>query len=240
MSRQFLIGIYKETRNNAPEYKGQTRRLSLLLKIDEPKKRGECIISVENIDTLNFAEKLVQEGYNPLVLNMASFQSKGGGVENGAIAQEENLFRRSNYYKAIPDSFYPLHKEDMILSTDVTVFRNDFYEYIKNPFDVDMIAMAAIKNPKLKEDDTYFNEDDHELMDAKIKSIFLCALYNKNDSVLLSALGCGAYHNNPYIVAKIFKKYVDKYKPYFRFIAFGILGINENYSVFRKIISGED
>ncbi len=43
-------------------------------------------------DCLEVAEMLLNEGYNPAVLNMANRQVPGGGVIGGAGAQEENLF----------------------------------------------------------------------------------------------------------------------------------------------------
>lgn len=40
---------------------------------------------------------------NPLVLNMASPKRPGGGFRNGSAAQEENIFRRSNYFQVLED-----------------------------------------------------------------------------------------------------------------------------------------
>ena len=58
---------------------------------------------IENSDTFDMAIKYVnnKQGLNPLVLNMASDYKPGGGVETGSKAQEEDLFRRSNYYQTV-------------------------------------------------------------------------------------------------------------------------------------------
>ena len=66
-----------------------------------PTMINETIVKVENIDCLLAAENLLKEGYHPAVLNMASRQNPGGGVQNGAGAQEENLFRRSNLFQSL-------------------------------------------------------------------------------------------------------------------------------------------
>ena len=47
------------------------------------------------------------------VLNMASSKRKGGGVENGSMAQEECLFRCSNLF-TIQDNLYPIQKDQYI------------------------------------------------------------------------------------------------------------------------------
>ena len=62
-----------------------------------PTINGETIVKVENIDCLLAAEQMLKEGYHPAVLNMAGRQNPGGGVQTGAGAQEENLYRRSDY-----------------------------------------------------------------------------------------------------------------------------------------------
>jgi hypothetical protein len=50
-------------------------------------------ISVNNLSTLRMASELCQQGYRPLVLDMASAYHAGGGVRNGHNSQEEILCR---------------------------------------------------------------------------------------------------------------------------------------------------
>ena len=66
-----------------------------------PTIHGKTIVKIENIDCLLAAEKLLNDGYHPAVLNMASRQNPGGGVQTGAGAQEENLFRRTNLFQSL-------------------------------------------------------------------------------------------------------------------------------------------
>ena len=61
-------------------------------------------IEIENIDCLYAAEELVKQGFNPCVLNMASFHTPGGGVTRGSAAQEEDIFRRTNIFRS-PSNF---------------------------------------------------------------------------------------------------------------------------------------
>ena len=66
-----------------------------------PTIHGKTFVKIENIDCLLAAEKLLNDGYHPAVLNMASRQNPGGGVQTGAGAQEENLFRRTNLFQSL-------------------------------------------------------------------------------------------------------------------------------------------
>lgn len=70
----------------------------------EPKLEKQYI-QVVSEDTLDAAKYLIDEGYHPLVLNMASDFKPGGGCRSGAQAQEEQCCYRSNYLVSL-DSKY--------------------------------------------------------------------------------------------------------------------------------------
>ncbi len=63
-----------------------------------PTIEGETKIIVENDDSIHCGHQLQKEGYNPMVLNLASRRNPGGGVLNGSRAQEESLFRCTNLF----------------------------------------------------------------------------------------------------------------------------------------------
>jgi uncharacterized protein (TIGR02452 family) len=94
--------------------------------------------SVINADCLKTAEILSKAGLNPCVLNLASRHNPGGGVINGAGAQEENIFRRTNLFLSLYQfasyaneygikkhlKSYPLDTNTKgIYSADIMVFR---------------------------------------------------------------------------------------------------------------------
>lgn len=129
----------------------------------------ETKLSVVNNDCLVVGKQMQDEGLNPAVLNMASAYRPGGGVLNGARAQEECIFRRSNLFMSLylfdrqmydmviePNmdgmyelSFiqqgYPMDENfGGIYSADVTVFKDGKYEWLHNPYQTAFISVAAM------------------------------------------------------------------------------------------------
>ena len=172
----------------------------------------------------------------PLVLNMANWIRAGGSVDIGSVGQEEECFRRSNYFKTLLQDFYPLEKLDTILSKNVEFYRqgaNVGYIYMENPVKLDMIAAPAIKYPKITKDNKmFFNKDDIMLMEDKIRMLIQIGVKNENNILVLSAWGCGAFGCPPYHMAKIFKRVLKEYNGVFEEIIFAIVG--PNYELFKN------
>eukprot|EP01125_Pyxidicula_operculata_P017015 TRINITY_DN591_c0_g1_i11.p1 TRINITY_DN591_c0_g1~~TRINITY_DN591_c0_g1_i11.p1 ORF type:complete len:444 (-),score=61.92 TRINITY_DN591_c0_g1_i11:1134-2465(-) len=116
------------------------------------KKLDSQLVNVHNGDCLDVAIRLIENGYNPVVLNMASDRNPGGGWERGSGAQEESLFRRSNYFLFLHYDYYPIRELTVIYSPNVTVFRaSEFegYKFLENPVEVSFIAAAAYRSPTI-------------------------------------------------------------------------------------------
>ncbi len=202
--------------------------------------------SVVNEDCLAVARELASE--NPIVLNMANRHTPGGGAEYGAGAQEECLFRSSNYYTTlypIRDIAYPMDRDfGAIYSPNVTVFRGleaEGYPLLEKPFKVSFMAVAALNRPHLTEDGDYLDVE-REGMKNKIRTMFNVAIRFKHNVLILSAFGCGAFKNPPDKVAMLFKDILSEqlYKNAFKKVIFAIKKDhndvnNENYQAFDKV-----
>ena len=119
-----------------------------------------------------------------------------------------------------------------IYSEGITVFRGseeENYKLLNKPFQVDVISVAAYKDPPLE--NGKLPKDIKEIMSNKIKTIFNACLVNNNDSLVLGAFGCGAYHNPPEEVAKLFKDILESedYKNKFKKVTFAILDSNSTH-----------
>eukprot|EP01034_Spumella_vulgaris_P021912 gene21912-27989_t len=174
---------------------------------------------------------------------MASDFVPGGGVRKGSTAQEEELFRRSNGHMTHPSNMYPLEANAIIYSPEVTIIkasRDQNYRLLEQPVTVGMIACAAIRNPVLTARKMYARED-YETMVRKIDAIFRVGLLKGHDSLVLGAMGCGAFHNPPAMVAMLFKQMADKYGKHYKKIGFAILvargSDTPNISAFRRVFN---
>ncbi|CAF1005405.1 unnamed protein product [Rotaria sordida] len=209
-------------------------------------------VTVSNEDCLVLYEKLVSERYRPLLLNMASATSPGGGYRKGDGAQEENIFRRSDYYQSldleIADKdrserryctskcdikratgifeLYPMEEFGAIYTSGITVFRGTEakgYPYMKNPlYNVCSIAMAAYREPPLPKKNMLENKFSTNTY-KKIENIFAIGYQRNHNCLVLSALGCGAFKNPPEHVALLFKSIIYQYAGYFEKIYFAII-----------------
>jgi len=218
-------------------------------------KFNKTIINVINEDTINAALKLKQKGLNPLLLNMSDWFIPGGLVELGYGTQEENIFRRSNYFLTLTQKFYPLYNIETIYSPNVAIFRKDEftgYEFMKRRQNISIIASPAINGPKTDYNITNYT-DKHQIKQTKdkIKMMFKIAYQNNHDSLVLSAWGCGAFKNPPQAMAQLFKEVIEEYNGCFKEIVFSILQMNKtswhplmtsnqkpnNIEIFKNILS---
>lgn len=231
-----LVSIYYDTKQYFRNMKlGQKSILYDISNIDFdlPDVNYQCDCQVVNQDTLDTALELRSEGLYPLVLNMASRFKPGGGVENGRTAQEEVIFRRTNAFMTHYPDWYPLSNYGVIYSPEVTIIKDNNYKLIKEHQCISMLAVHAIKDPKIVQG-TY-TENDQQLMELKIESIFKLAIKHGHDSLVLGALGCGAYNNPVHSVISIFKCYLPQYIKYFKKIRFAILSIrDDNFTLFSQ------
>lgn len=168
----------------------------------------------------------IRLGFNPLLLNMASNYVPGGGVRKGSAAQEEELFRRSDYFRHLHSRYYPLDEMCNIISDKVLFYRlgSDMnYGLMKTPTKIDCIAAAALRHPSLdKSGMRFYKKEERELFKEKIRMLFYSAYKHGNDCLLLSAWGCGAFGCPTEHVASLFKEVVAENEGRFKKIIFAI------------------
>jgi len=206
-------------------------------------------IIVEDEDTITTAIK-----YNAtLVLNLGNAFGAGGGVEFGQRAQEEHLCRCSSLLFSLYDAFKSAKEkshndndnckgdkryipEKSVLYTDKVVFVKDkSYNMYDNPYSCSVITACAVRYNRIQS----YSERDENVMFQTIRGILHTAYINGHSTIVLGALGCGAFCNNPYECALIFKKCIESYNGAFDKIIFAVLSgsSNNNYNIFKDVFS---
>jgi len=195
-----------------------------------PHKYTCTSISTRNLDTIDCGLSLLHE--NPVLLNLANAITPGGDVGHGCGAQEESLFRRTNYFQTLLSTMYPIKHNELIYSPNVSVIKTSNWDYIHNPFKMSFIACPGLKDPVLIHGE--LSPTDIRLLQYKIHHILQTAIHYGHHTVVLGALGCDAWHNPPRQVAQIFKQVLLEYNMVFKQIVFAVTG--DNYYTFADIL----
>lgn len=204
-------------------------------------------------------------GSRNAVLNFASATNPGGGVTRGSSAQEEALCRCSTLYPCLITSdlkkgFYEYHRNRQdVRYTDACIYVPDV-KIIKTDTDapkrlpenkwqtVDVICCAA---PNLREkpynrmnpgEGNAIRVTPDELLDLhrqRARKILSVAAANGVDCLVLGAFGCGAFHNDPNVVAQAYRDILPEFDGYFKEIRFAVYcppHDRTNFDVFRKTL----
>lgn len=186
-------------------------------------------VSVEPLDTISAVVKY-QTG-KVLVLNMANAWRPGGGVENGARAQEECLFRASDLPIVCDKSFYPIENA-YLYNKDVTFFKDKDYQYM-DPVVCDVITIPAYDKRKVFINDSIA----YKIMYNRIHAIFEAGEKNGVSTYILGAFGCGVFRNKPEVVSLVFKNVIEDMK-ITKKIVFAIINdmnaTRNNYTIFKE------
>jgi uncharacterized protein (TIGR02452 family) len=206
--------------------------------------RDKVEVEVRNADTLDTLLDLHQRRYNPVLLNMADPSIPGGCVNMGASAQEENIFRRTNYFMTLKQLYYPLLGLKTLYSRNVVYFRageETGYRLI-HPLRVCIIAAASVRHPWVDQSGEHFkNTQEFCLQKDKIRMIFQTAFEYHHDAMVLSAFGCGSFKCPAKEVAEMFREVIVEYQTHFKYIIFAIKQPVDdlkkaNFEIFRSVL----
>jgi uncharacterized protein (TIGR02452 family) len=189
------------------------------------------------------------------VLNLASDREPGGGWRYTlSKTQEEALCYSSTLYATLNPEWYPFPNTGPgscagIISPNVVVFKDTLdRDLIDLPVEqrhvVAVITVAAPCHPKLTDDRGDF-ADPSELEDLreKILLVLRLAAVHGVTSLVLGAMGCGAYGCPPRAVAREMKMALERneFTGWFQTVAFAVYAAGpsgqQNFEVFREVFS---
>ena len=189
------------------------------------------------------------------VLNFASATSPGGGVKNGARAQEESLCRCSTLYPCLSTDklwkgYYGFHRENwnicysdsVIYTPDVLVIKSDINIPERLPqekwFKTDVITCAA---PNLRRSPNALSSSEQfQVHCERARRILSSAAIGGATVLVLGAFGCGAFSNIPEAVAEAYKTVLHEFEGYFKKVEFAVFCSSteeRNYSAFKSAFS---
>ena len=243
------------------------RMFSAPIEIASDYKPVKTAVEVQNVDCILALRELVGQGLNPAVLNMASLYHPGGGVLMGSSAQEEELCRRSTlavslYQFSLPGGRYGDLADTVgvrrraerypmdntyggIYSPGITFFRgtqDEGYLLLDEPFRAAVISVASLNyNPKHGHnslENGQIPESDKPVLKEKIRTILRIGVLEGHDSLVLGALGCGAFCTPPAQMARLFHEVLDEreFRGRFLKIVFAIIDSpsSNNFRPFQK------
>ncbi|WP_026122881.1 TIGR02452 family protein [Nocardiopsis halotolerans] len=163
--------------------------------------------------TLASAARLSGSGH-VAVLNFASARNPGGGVANGARAQEESLARSSALYASLTlcPEFYEYHRRErsllysdrVIWSPGVPVYRDDRGGWLPEPLTVSFLTCAAPNRRMVERDGREGADAIPRVLTARARGVLAVAADQGATRLVLGAWGCGVFGNRPTEVARAF------------------------------------
>lgn len=182
------------------------------------------------------------------LLNFANPVNPGGGVTIGAMAQEEGICRNSTLYASLTTKtsreYYHINiAENAKQNNDIFTSWCIYSPYVEIVPDVEtninfsvITSAAPIRSSKNKRTK---DEEMKHIFEERIYTILNCAKDHDEKNLILGAYGCGAFRNDPDIVAHVFKEALSHYE--FKSVLFAILptatvGIS-NLVTFKNVFS---
>ena len=171
----------------------------------------------------------------PACLNFASHKRPGGGyakvreLRMPIKTQEEDLFRRSDLPEIMDNAevreHYPLRGAAGLYCTAMVDKDKHLNPVI--PFRVGIITVPAVVDPA---------PDDLALVERKVVRILDIAAEHGHEVLVLGAWGCGVFHNEPRLIAGLFKKHLTgDFEGAFERVIYAIPGREtENYRIFES------
>jgi uncharacterized protein (TIGR02452 family) len=239
-----LVNVFQDTLENSKNLTDSITSKHTFDETNPPRlTMFKDVISVINTDSVSAVVEYSKLG-KTCVLNMASYKRPGGGVHNGARAQEECLFRCSNLIQVVPTSFYPLEVNEALYTKDAIFFKDKEYDYME-PVVCDVITIAAINlNENAKYDPVQNVADYRKITKDKIRLMVSLAAKNGVKNLVLGAWGCGVFNNDPTTMSQYFSEVLvgEGYSVDFDNIVFAIINdhnsVGNNFDIFNNQFNG--
>ena len=171
-------------------------------------------LQVRNETTLQAGRRLAAASPDTvLLLNFASAKNPGGGFVSGARAQEESLARSSAlfatldgnpmyaHHRALRD---PIYTDWMLVSPAVPFFRTDDGALLDRPWTAGVLTAPAVNAKVVLARDPSRAAEVRTIMARRVQRVLSIAAASGYRALVLGAWGCGAFGNDPAVIAPLF------------------------------------
>ncbi len=211
------------------------------------------VLRVEVIDaTSQVAALEATKSGPPVLLNFASARNPGGGFLGGAKAQEEDLCRCSGLYPTLltQPEYYRVHRADksllysdhLIYSPNVPFFRaRSGDDFLEQPFFASVITAPAPNAGAMRRNQPQLADKLPETVLRRWENILAVAQAHGHTTLILGAWGCGAFRNDPKLVARTAQEALSlpRFAGSFSQVIFPIPGFNKaslvNLKIFQSV-----
>jgi uncharacterized protein (TIGR02452 family) len=185
-----------------------------------PSGAGAPRIEVVRATTADAARRLFEDegAKNAVALNFASARNPGGGFLGGAKAQEEDLARRSAlyaclltrraYYDANRAESSLLYTDHIIYSPAVPFFRDRKLDLLEAPFLASIITAPAPNAGALLPREPDAGPRISATLEARAAKVLAVAADRGHRCLVLGAWGCGAFRNDPRVMAEVWARWL--------------------------------
>lgn len=204
----------------------------------ENKYNKKMKIEVIDEDIVTAVVNHTKGGHINMALNFASYKNPGGQFIHGSYAQEEAICHESNLYNVLRkfNNYYEWNNrhKNKALYLNRALYSEDILFVRGNEEILCDVLTCACPNKKASHKYAHTNDEQNtKALDSRVKFMLKVANYNNAEILILGNWGGGVFGQNPWEVASIFKKYLDKYPQSFREIYFAIPNKNsEGYKAY--------
>lgn len=170
-----------------------------------------------------------------VLLNFASARNPGGGFLGGARAQEEELCRCSGLYRALltQPTYYEVHRVNRsVLYTDHLIYspRVPFFRVaadaplLDDPFLPSVITAPAPNAGAIQRNQPELTVRIAATFERRWANVLATAERHGHQTLVLGAWGCGAFRNDPSLVAHAARRVLEseRFAAVFRRVVFAI------------------
>jgi len=196
-------------------------------------------VEVTTETTLAACRRLAHE--RPAALHFGSARVPGGGVLEGARAQDESLCRCSALFACLRDrrmyafhagSLDPFYSDWVIHAPAVPVIRADDGALLPAPYEVSFVTSPAVNRAAVLEHTPEREPEVGEVMARRARKILSVVAAHGHASLALGAWGCGVVRNDPESVARMFRDALSgPFRGVFSRVVFAVLDAEDGPTV---------